>query len=193
MKSETKKRLAHLFDTTRCINCAACTVACTATNQPELQQYEDPGWQALPSNIRRVEVNLRERPSLLLVQCQHCDNAPCIETCPFGAMYTEQATGLVKLDEKRCIGCSYCVAACPYNVRWKHPQSGLPMKCMGKSCEALVAAGQSPACVAACPADARAFGDLNDPASRISQRVRNGRTIRLLEAKGTEPKYFVVV
>jgi protein NrfC len=193
MKSETKKRLAHLFDTTRCINCAACTVACAATNQPELQLHEDPGWQALPSNIRRVEVNLRERPSLLLVQCQHCDNAPCVKTCPFGAMYMDEATGLVKMDEKRCIGCSYCVAACPYNVRWKHPQSGLPMKCMGKACEALVAAGQSPACVAACPADARAFGDLNDPASRISQRVRNGRTIRLLEAKGTEPKYFVVV
>ncbi|MBK8325293.1 MAG: 4Fe-4S dicluster domain-containing protein [Betaproteobacteria bacterium] len=193
MSQAQAKRYAHLFDTTRCINCAACTVACAATNQPELRLHEDPGWHALPSNIRRVELNIRDRPSLLLVQCQHCDNAPCIRTCPFGAMYKEASTGLVKLDEKRCIGCSYCVAACPYNVRWKHPKTGLPMKCMGKTCESLVAAGQSPACVAACPAEARAFGDLNDPASRISQRVRAGRTIRLLESRGTEPNYFVVV
>jgi protein NrfC len=193
MTVATKKRLAHLFDTTKCFGCGACIVSCTATNVPELKFYEDSGWNALPSNIRRVEINNREKPAILLVQCQHCDNAPCIKTCPFGAMYADEATGLVKLDEKRCIGCSYCVAACPYNVRWKHPHNGLPKKCMGQTCEQLVANGQSPACVSACPVNARAFGDMNDPSSEIARRVRSSRTLRLLEAKGTEPKYFVVV
>jgi len=193
MKPTTPKRLAHLFDTTKCFGCAACTVACTATNQPEMRLHENSGWKAMPSNIRRINVHLKDKPSLLLVQCQHCENAPCVTTCPFGAMYHDESTGLVKLDERRCIGCGYCVAACPYNVRWMHPESGLPMKCMGKTCEQLVAAGMEPACVAACPVDARAFGDLNDPGSRISQRIGSSRTIQLLEDKGTKPKYFVVV
>ena len=193
MTVESKKRLAHLFDTTKCFGCGACTVACTATNSPDLMLHEDPGWHSLATNIRRVDFNLRDRPGLLLVQCQHCENAPCVKTCPFGAMYHDGATGLVKLDERRCIGCSYCVAACPYNVRWKHPKTGLPMKCMGKGCEQLLAAGQAPACVQACPVNARAFGDLNDPGTEISRRIRNGRTVRLLEAKGTKPNYFVVV
>ncbi len=147
MKVQAKKRLAHLFDTTKCFGCGACTVACTQTNAADLMLHEDKGWQAMPSNIRRVELNHLDKPALLLVQCQHCSNAPCVKTCPFGAMYNDEATGLVKLDEKRCIGCSYCVAACPYNVRWKHPVKGLPMKCMGKACEEKVAAGElRPAC-----------------------------------------------
>jgi len=191
--SSQPKRLSHLFDSTKCVACGACTVACTATNEPALMLHEDPGWRALPSNIRRIELVQRERPVVLLVQCQHCDNAPCITTCPFGAMYKDAGTGLVKLDERRCIGCSYCVAACPYNVRWKHPVTGVPAKCMGKACEALVAAGQEPACVAVCPTDARAFGDMSDPSSAIARRVRTRRTMRLLEEKGTEPKYYVVV
>jgi protein NrfC len=193
MKVQAKKRLAHLFDTTKCFGCGACTVACTQTNAADLMLHEDKGWQAMPSNIRRVELNHLDKPALLLVQCQHCSNAPCVKTCPFGAMYNDEATGLVKLDEKRCIGCSYCVAACPYNVRWKHPVKGLPMKCMGKACEEKVAAGELPSCVSVCPVDARAFGDINDPSSTISRRVRTSRTMRLLEAKGTEPNFFVVV
>lgn len=193
MKEQAKKRYAHLFDATRCVGCGACAVACTTTNAPEMMWREESGWKWMGSNIRRTDLETRERPQTLLVQCQHCENPPCVSTCPFGANYIDEATGLVKLDEKRCIGCKYCVASCPYNVRWSHPDSGLPMKCMGKGCEELVATGQKPACVSACPAGARLFGDLNDPASDINRKVATNRTIRLLEAKGTKPKYFVVV
>lgn len=193
MKQAPKKRYAHLFDATRCVGCGACAVACTATNAPEMMLKEETGWNWLGSNIRQVRMEGRDRPQLLLVQCQHCENAPCVSTCPFGANYVDAETGLVKLDAKRCIGCKYCVASCPYNVRWNHPETGLPMKCMGKGCEDLVATGSQPACVSACPAGARAFGDLNDPGSVLSKKVAGNRTIRLLEAKGTEPKYFVVV
>ena len=193
MKQQPKKRLAHLFDASRCVGCGACAVACTSTNAPEMMLREDKGWNWMGSNIRQERLETRERPQILLVQCQHCENAPCVNTCPFGACFHDPETGLVKLDEKRCIGCKYCVASCPYNVRWSHPDTGLPMKCMGKGCEELVAAGGQPACVSACPAGARAFGDLNDPGSELSRKVAGNRTIRLLEAKGTKPKYFVVV
>ena len=83
--------------------------------------------------------------------------------------------------------------ACPYDARWMHPKTGLPVKCMGKGCESLLKAGKDPACVAACPASARAFGDINDPSSAISQRLQHGRSERLMPQKGTRPNFFVVV
>ena len=118
---------------------------------------------------------------------------PCISTCPFGANWRDPETGLVKTDESLCVGCSYCLASCPYDVRWTHPDTGVPMKCMGEGCEALVKAGKSPACVAACPVSARAFGDIHDPDSTISKRIAVSKTEKLLPHKGTKPNFFVVV
>ena len=86
-----------------------------------------------------------------------------------------------------------CITVCPYDARWMHPKTGLPVKCMGKGCESLLKAGKDPACVAACPASARAFGDINDPSSAISQRLQHGRSERLMPQKGTRPNFFVVV
>ena len=116
-----------------------------------------------------------------------------ITVCPFGANSHDPETGQVKTDPSRCVGCGYCVTACPYDARWMHPKTGLPVKCMGKGCESLLKAGKDPACVAACPASARAFGDINDPSSAISQRLQHGRSERLMPQKGTRPNFFVVV
>ena len=193
MSKQTKKQLAHLFDATQCIGCQACIVACAQTNYPEMLERENKGWNFLAANIRPVRFETLARPVQLLVQCQHCEDAPCITTCPFGANYRDPETGLVKIEPRRCVGCNYCIASCPYDVRWSHPDSGLPMKCMGEECEKLVAEGKSPACVAACPVDARLFGDVRDPESAISRRVATTRTQKLLEHKGTKPNYFVVV
>lgn len=129
----------------------------------------------------------------VIFEKQQCDNAPCVTVCPFGANFHDPATGNVKTDPNRCIGCGYCVTACPYDVRWLHPKTGLPVKCMGEGCEKLTAAGQLPACVSACPAGARSWGDINDPASEISLRAAKGRTERLLPQKGTNPNFIVVV
>ena len=186
------RRLAHVWNSANCIACGSCVVACNATNYPEMLHRENEGGHALASNIRRLEGATAEgRPTMLLVQCQHCDDAPCVQTCPFGAVYRDDA-GLVRIDPRMCAGCKYCVTSCPYNVRWVHPDSGLPMKCMGEGCLALVAAGQKPACVQACPAKARDFGDLNDPESSVSETLRTKRSRRLLENSGGEPKYFIV-
>ena len=113
--------------------------------------------------------------------------------CPAGATYINEEDGTVQHDDEACIGCGYCVTACPYDARWMHPKTGLPVKCMGKGCESLLKAGKDPACVAACPASARAFGDINDPSSAISQRLQHGRSERLMPQKGTRPNFFVVV
>jgi len=172
--------------------CGACVMACTSTNAPEMMHREEKGWGGLASNIRRIDsVTAQGRPQVTLVQCQHCENAPCVSNCPFGAVYYDE-DGLVRLDPRMCAGCSYCVTSCPYNVRWFHPDTGLPEKCMGEACLELVKDGLKPACVQSCPAGARDFGDLNDPQSTVSVLLRKKRSHRLLEHTGTEPKYFVV-
>ncbi|MGN1209454.1 MAG: 4Fe-4S dicluster domain-containing protein [Duodenibacillus sp.] len=189
--TEKKKQLAHLFDATQCINCGACSVACAQTNYPELINEFNPGWNTIYCNIRQVKVE-KKRPLQILVQCQQCSDAPCVDTCPFGANYYDE-NGMVRNDPNKCIGCNYCIASCPYNCRWTHPITGLPSKCMGKGCLDLIAQGQQPACVTACPAEARLFGDTNDPESAISRRLAKNKTAQLLEQRGTKPNFYVVV
>ena len=189
---EPTRRLAHIWNEANCTACGACIISCTATNSPEMMYREEKGWRTVTSNIRRIEsTGPQGRPTMLLNQCQHCDNAPCVNTCPFGAVYYDD-NGMVRLDPRMCAGCKYCVTSCPYNVRWIHPDNGLPKKCMGDACLDLVAANQKPACVQACPANARDFGDLNDPSSSVSQTLRTKRSRRLLPNSGAEPKYFIV-
>lgn len=188
-----KKKLAHLFDATQCVGCSACIVACCETNYSDMMDEENHAWGWIPSNIRKVTLDRARRPVQILVQCQQCDDAPCVHSCPFGANYYDHETGQVKTDPDRCVGCSFCIASCPYDVRWTHPKTGLPVKCMGHGCEELVRQGKDPACVAACPVDARMFGDVNDPESPISHRISKSRTETLMPEKGTKPNFFVVV
>lgn len=193
MTQKFEKKLAHLFDATQCVGCSACIVACAQTNYPEMLNDTVAGWDWLPPNIRKITLNRAKRPVQILVQCQQCEDAPCVATCPFGANYHDPKTGQVKTDPSRCVGCNYCVASCPYDVRWSHPVTGLPMKCMGEGCEKLVAAGENPACVQACPVNARMFGDVQDPASPISRHLARVKSEKLLPHKGTKPNFFVVV
>lgn len=184
-------RLAHLWDQSTCIGCGACIAACNAANYGSSTK-ENRTWDWIRSNIKRITFDLKARPYMLLVQCQHCDNAPCVAVCPTGASYKDK-DGLVKVNPSLCIGCKYCMTACPYGARWLDDETGLPAKCMGNECLSRVAAGLDPVCVTVCPAGARAFGDIDDPNSEVSKRLRKKRVIRMLEYKGTEPKYFVVV
>ena len=176
---------------TQCINCGACTTACAQTNYPDLINEFIPAWNTVCNNIRQVKVE-KNRPMQLLVQCQQCSEAPCVTTCPFGANYYDE-NGLVRNDPKRCIGCNYCVASCPYDARWSNPKTGLPSKCMGEGCLELIKGGSLPACVTACPAGARLFGDTLDPQSEISRKIASSKTQTLLESHGTKPNFYVVV
>lgn len=184
-------RLAHLWDQSRCVSCGACIVACNEANYKSTTR-ENKTWGWIKSNIKRIEYLRGPRPMLLLLQCQHCESPPCVYVCPTGASYKDR-DGLVKIREGLCIGCGYCVLACPYGARWIDETTGLPEKCMGEECLRRVARGEAPVCVLVCPAEARAFGDLDDPNSDINKRLKARRYIRLFEDKGLEPKYFIAV
>ena len=93
--------------------------------------------------------------------CQHCDNAPCVMVCPTGAAYKDEQTGIVDVHKEKCVGCGYCLLACPYQVRFFNPKDGSADKC--NFCrDTNLAQGKLPACVESCPTTALIFGDLND-------------------------------
>ena len=104
---QKKKQLAHLFDATQCISCGACILACSQTNFPEMHNKSIPGRNWPASNIRIFRSEERS-PVNLLVQCQQCENAPCVKTCPFGANYYDE-NGLVRNDPDKCVGCKLSV------------------------------------------------------------------------------------
>lgn len=215
------RQVAHLWDASLCIQCTACTVACTNVNYADIA-YAYVGGRGLPTNIHTVEivgdgkpppvptpapvpgqwVPAAEKPPVAaegpafpaLVQCQQCGDAPCMTACPVTPVKAIQrdADGLVITDASLCVKCQLCVEACPYGARWMHPVSQVPQSCMGLGCRALVAAGQDPACVQVCPTSARAFGDLRDPRSSVSQRLQAKGVRHITYDEGTQPHLLMV-
>jgi len=145
----------------------------------------------------------------LPVQCQQCDDPPCVKACPVEATWME-SDGIVVIDYNWCIGCRYCMAACPYWARhfnWSEPQipaeelnpvthylgnrprpRGVVEKCT--FCIQRTRLGRQPACQEACPTGARVFGNLLDPDSEIRYVLENKTVFRLKEDLGTEPKFW---
>jgi molybdopterin-containing oxidoreductase family iron-sulfur binding subunit len=222
------KRLGMVIDQNRCIGCWTCAVSCKALNNEPLgvhwnrvlttQPNEDAptGGPATPAidvaHGAFPDVQLAYQPT----SCQHCQNAPCERVCPVGATFRRE-DGVVLIDFERCIGCRYCLAACPYGARaftWGdaqyapefpvgHPEPhrtegrlvftpvrpvGVAEKCT--FCVERIDNGQQPLCVDACPAGARIFGDLDDPASAVSLAVSQQGGRRLHGELGTEPSVF---
>ena len=144
--------MGFYFDTSRCIGCATCMIACKGKNQLE------PG-----ENFRTVaHYEVGKYPDATVthmsLSCQHCENPACVAGCPTGAMYKNE-DGIVLHDDALCIGCGNCVKVCPYSA----PQllsSGIVGKC--DSCIALRAKGQQPACVEACLTRCLDFGDVEE-------------------------------
>jgi len=106
------------------------------------------------------------------LQCRHCQDAPCINVCPTEAMHRDSTTGPVLLDEERCIGCSFCVMACPFGVVDLRPDGKAVVKC--DQCIKRTEAGQDPACVAGCPTGALRFVEM-DKWLRERRRQTAGR------------------
>lgn len=185
------RQFAHVWDASRCINCGACQVACAATNYPQLADAGAEIARGLATNISRVIEEKSGTTTLMLMQCQQCATAPCLVKCPAKAI-SRDADGLVRTDEEKCIKCQLCVAECPYGARWTDPVSMVPKSCMGPGCRSLVAAGQLPACVQACPVLARAFGNVTDPASEVSRRIAQPGYRRVRADKGTRPNFYVM-
>jgi tetrathionate reductase subunit B len=180
----SQKRYAFVIQVDRCIDCQACMIACEVENQVPLGKHR---------NWVRAAALEGTFPSLaqdyVAGNCMHCDHPPCVEACPTGASY-QRADGLVLVDQAKCIGCQFCVAACPYSARYFDPARGVVDKCT--ACAHRVDAGQSPACVETCIGGARHFGDLNDPESDVAKLYAGGRAQPFHPETGTGPKIFYI-
>jgi len=119
--------------------------------------------------------------------CNQCAKPPCVQVCPVGATY-QTADGVVLVDRSWCIGCGYCIMACPYGVRFFHPVYHVADKCT--FCYHRITKGMKTACVGACPFGARQIGNLRDPADPISRVILTQRVGVLKDAFGTEPQVY---
>lgn len=201
-----------VIDLQKCVGCDSCTVACKAENRT-------------PPNVSYnvvMEVEHGEYPDVrrtnLPRPCLQCENPPCVQVCPVSATY-KMENGIVNIDYDRCIGCRYCLVACPYGARSsdfgldytdesmedgqiQSPEYGVQRgpRTGGESpvgnarkcsyCYHRLGRGEEPACVETCIGDARYFGDLDDPESEVSQLAAQSRAFRLKEEEGTEPNMY---
>lgn len=175
-----KARFAMIFDQNKCVGCGACKEACSETNhvpagQLRMTLERQSPLDGTPGNRKYVRVSY-----------QQCSEPPCVRVCPTGAAHIDPATNIVTMDNSRCVGCKYCIAACPYNVRYINSETKVADNC-DFCLKTKLANGEEPACVQACRHGALYFGDVNDPQSIISRLLRVKDTVRIRPHLGTEP------
>ncbi len=221
---------AMVIDLKRCVGCGACIISCWNENNVQDGMF----WANKISRTVGKFPNVRY--DVIPTLCNHCGNAPCVNACPTKAMHKIDG-GITMHDPDKCIGCKYCMAACPYGVInynqeephqfWREGQAlmestsvpaevtekvggtvipyynpdreatlpgirpqGVVEKCT--FCDHRVKVGELPYCVEACPANARIFGDLDDPNSEVNRILGKNHPFRLREELGTEPKIYYV-
>lgn len=181
--------MAHMsmvIDLDMCIGCESCTVACKQENNVRLGS----SW----SRVLKMG-SYGTYPDLefyfLPVLCQHCEDPQCVKVCPTGAS-NQRADGIVLIDKDKCIGCQYCSMACPYGVRSYNIEEGVVEKCT--LCAHLVDIGEEPACVKTCIGKCRIFGDIDDPKSEISSKIRGaGENLHALADVGNHPSISYIL
>jgi len=172
-----------VVDLRRCIGCQACSVACKAEFDVPLGVFRT--WVKKIEKGRYPRVSNSFLPSL----CNQCENPICLQNCPTRATY-QLDNGIVVVDEHRCIGCKYCIASCPYNVRHVNPFKKIVQKC--EFCRHRVEAGLEPACVATCPTEALIFGNMLDPESEISKALATNAVQVLKPDRATYPQVYYI-
>lgn len=191
------------IDISKCIGCGRCVDACKTENKVPPEPFYFRTWveRYVLRNNGQVEVDSpnggREGfPPLANEEgitktffvpklCNMCENSPCVQVCPVGATFKTE-DGVVLIDREYCIGCRYCIQACPYGTRYFHPELKVADKC--NICYHRITKGLKPACVEVCPTGARIFGDLSDPESTIRKFRENNKVQVLKPHMGTEPK-----
>jgi len=210
----------YALNLTRCIGCRKCVHACVNENNqsrsPEIQYIRVLKMPHGSLDIEKSDhdYNPEKVPEkgffYMPVQCQQCAKPPCVKVCPVHATWQE-ADGIVAIDYDWCIGCRYCMAACPYGARHfnftkplipkdrlnpKMAYLGNRPRTMGVTekchfCIQRTRAGRYPACLEVCPAGARKFGNILDPDSEVSKILATKRVfIQLKEDLGTSPRFF---
>jgi tetrathionate reductase subunit B len=202
----TKHDYGMGIDIHRCIGCGKCVDACKRENnvprEPiyfrtwveryiipvEGETYVDSpngGINGFPEYKGEIQDILRTFfvPKI----CNHCAHPPCVQVCPVGATFVSR-DGVVLVDEKWCIGCRYCIQACPYGARYLHPVKKVADKCT--FCYHRIVHGFLPACVEACPNNARIFGEVGQQSSPLRRFVRFNDVTVLKQYLNTKPKVY---
>jgi Fe-S-cluster-containing dehydrogenase component len=222
-------RWGMVIDLDKCTGCQECTIACKEENNVPYGSPAEQSHRQSPFWHKVIAATEGEYPSanteMIPMPCMHCDNPPCVMVCPAKATF-KRKDGIVIQNYRRCIGCKYCMVACPYGARsynykeqedkeyqrvdpplrqdligcWPFPHRahGMVEKCTFcfQRIEQATMEGKEigtevvTACVEACPAHARAFGNLDDPNSEVSKLISNRDAIRLREGMGTSPKVY---
>jgi len=213
-------QFAYALDISRCIGCRRCVYACVEENN--LSRHPQIHWIRVLSMEKEKGIDFEHADAYyhpetvpeeghfyVPVACQQCENPPCTKVCPTGATWKEK-DGIVVIDYDWCIGCRYCMAACPYGARhfnWTTPSipqneintnthylgnrprsKGVVEKCT--FCIQRTRNGRYPACVEVCPVGARKFGNLLDKDSEIRYIIEHKRVLVLKEELNTLPKFF---
>lgn len=185
MTEKKTKKYAMLIDLRKCVACKSCTVTCKAENNVPLGDFRT--WVLEIEKGTYPDVTRASLP----MQCNHCDNPPCESVCPVNATYKRE-DGLVLINYDKCIGCGYCIQACPYDARFINPITHTADKCT-YCVHRLEDEGQQPACVTTCISGARVFGDINDPESEISKLIAKNKVQVLKPEKNTGPNTYYIM
>ncbi len=199
----TKHYYVYLIDTRKCIGCGSCVRACSRENNVPPKYFRT--WVERYM-ISRTGETIVDSPNggmdgfdpavtgqdvtkafFFAKLCCHCTNTPCVQLCPVGASY-RTLDGVVLVDEKRCIGCGYCVQACPYGSRFIHPTLHVASKC--SLCYHRLTKGLKNACVQACPVGARRLGDMKKVGDEVAEIIATQRVQILQPQLLTKPNCY---
>jgi len=193
---------AYLIDTSKCIGCGSCVRACAAENKvPDgfyrtwieryvigMEQTHVDSPNGGKEGFGPVHVGFTATKSFFVPKmCNHCKATPCVQVCPVGASYRTK-DGVVMVDSERCIGCAYCVQACPFGSRFISPVTHTAEKCTW--CYHRVTKGLRPACVEVCPTGTRQFGDLKREDDPVRKAIAQDRVAVLQGHLLTEPQCY---
>jgi Fe-S-cluster-containing dehydrogenase component len=218
LKADKAVRWAFLVDTYKCVGCGLCVKACKLENEIPYDANVTRTWVEryvltkdgklfadTPKGARdgfistKVDLGMGKFQDIKKEEikkaffvpklCNQCDNPPCVQVCPVGATY-QAPDGVVLVDRTWCIGCGYCIMACPYGVRFFHPVHHTAEKC--NFCYHRITKGLKSACVQACPFGARQIGNIKDPNDPVAKAITTERVGILKSEYGTKPQVFYI-
>lgn len=204
-KDESLPWYGIVIDIQKCIGCGNCAKACKKENDVPVEPFFFRTWVEQYTVKNDGTVNIVSpnggidgftqtvpdedifKSFFVPKMCNHCSKSPCTQVCPVGATY-ESPEGVVLIDEKYCIGCRYCVQACPYGCRFIHPVKKVANKCT--LCYHRLKKGLAPACMETCPTGARMYGNLRDKKSDLVKFLKEHTTQVLRPHLNTGSKLY---